>query len=82
MLPAGNGNAPFIYFARNPSVVPFSDAAHPGTENRAEVRFSEPLSAGIPGTLCCDLLRRQPTHGLTDELHRNIGVSRERDERI
>lgn len=54
VVPAGSG-APFIYFARNPSVVPFwLGSAAPGTENRAEW-FANLYSAGLQGTLCFDL---------------------------
>jgi len=52
VFPAGTSSAPFIYFARNPSVVPFWNAAAPeGQRNQAEW-FANLYSAGKPGTLC------------------------------
>ena len=55
VFPAGSGSGPFIYFARNPSVVPFWDKTKPaGEENRAEW-FANLFSNGQTGTFCWEL---------------------------
>lgn len=52
---AGGGGTPYIYFAREPSVVPFWDNTAPaGQENKVEW-FANLYSAGQSGTFCWEL---------------------------
>jgi hypothetical protein len=63
VVDAGGGGTPFIYFARNPSVVPFWDTgAASGQENKAEW-FANLYSAGYGGTMCFDLYDGDPPTG-------------------
>lgn len=55
VFPSGAGSSPSIYFARNPSVVPFWKKDAPaGQENRVEF-FANLYSAGQTGTFCWEL---------------------------
>ncbi|MEA2424792.1 MAG: hypothetical protein QOH13_1202, partial [Thermoleophilaceae bacterium] len=63
VFPAGNGNTPFIYFARDPSVVPFWDASAPSApqDERNKVEwFANLYSAGKAGSLCWTLYNDSP----------------------
>ena len=56
VVPAGTPSGPFIYFARNPSVVPFWNNAEPDPSKRNQAEwFANLYSAGQAGTLCWDL---------------------------
>lgn len=52
---AGTAVGPYIYFARDPSVVPFwNNAAAAGQENQAEI-FANLFSNGLAGSFCYNL---------------------------
>ncbi|MBJ7353389.1 MAG: hypothetical protein JHC98_01060 [Thermoleophilaceae bacterium] len=54
VFPSGS-SAPYLYYARNPSIVPFWDKNQPaGTENRIEI-FGNLYSNFQPGSFCWDM---------------------------
>lgn len=58
--------SPYLYFAREPSVVPFWDSSAPATqENRVEL-FANLFSNFLPGTLCWDLYKGASTSSPLD----------------